>query len=72
MVTSYNFQIIQKIIAFVIANCADPDKMKHSAAFYLDLHCLQRVSILQRVNIWTSPLVLKVVQSEYIASQVKW
>ena len=31
-------------IAFILTNSADPDKMSHSVAFHLCLHCLLRIS----------------------------
>ena len=30
---------------FVLANCADPDEMKHYAAFHMGIHCLPKEPI---------------------------
>ena len=41
-VAGQNYVFLSLKIAFILANCADPDEMQPYAAFHLSLHCLPK------------------------------
>ena len=42
MIIPKNIEFLSLKIDFILARCAEPDEMPHSAAFHLDLQCLQK------------------------------
>ena len=42
MIIPKNIEFLSPKIDFILASCAEPDEMVHSAAFHHDLQCLQK------------------------------
>ena len=60
VILSKTIVLLSLKINFFLANSADPDEMPHNAAFHLDLHCLQRVSSLKRIEFGIYLIILNV------------